>query len=198
MSDSHKVLSTVAAAKILGVATGTIQKMVDQGVLAGWKTSGGHRRVYQASIDQFLENQGATKNVVVDQSHSQTDRDKRYILVVEDSNFYAKKLELIIKQYLPDSDVIHAMNGFEAVECIATNLPDMILLDLQLPGIDGFAVLQHIDARWKDLMKRTLIISSVPQQEAEERLALVSEVTYFEKNKSDSQLQAMLNSMIAL
>lgn len=47
--------STTAAARILGVSVGTVQHMVEDGRLGGWKTSGGHRRIDGASLASVLE-----------------------------------------------------------------------------------------------------------------------------------------------
>lgn len=47
--------STTEAARILGVSVGTVQHMVEDGRLGGWKTSGGHRRIDGASLASVLE-----------------------------------------------------------------------------------------------------------------------------------------------
>ena len=48
------VLTTSGAAILLGVAVSTVQKWVESGQLASWKTPGGHRRIPMAAIDQLL------------------------------------------------------------------------------------------------------------------------------------------------
>lgn len=45
--------STAEAAQSLGVSTRTIQLWVDSGVLAAWKTAGGHRRVFLESVEKL-------------------------------------------------------------------------------------------------------------------------------------------------
>lgn len=45
--------STTEAAQSLGVSTRTIQLWVDSGVLAAWKTAGGHRRVFIESVEKL-------------------------------------------------------------------------------------------------------------------------------------------------
>jgi len=46
--------STRAAAKLLNVSLGTVQKMVERGELSAWKTHGGHRRIYKEDVHNLL------------------------------------------------------------------------------------------------------------------------------------------------
>ena len=58
MSDND-YLSTREAATALGISLGTVQKMVESGVLEAWKTEGGHRRIPTSAIrDHLAQRQG--------------------------------------------------------------------------------------------------------------------------------------------
>ena len=46
--------STSDAAQMLGVSLGTVQQMVENGLLEAWKTAGGHRRIKVASVEDYL------------------------------------------------------------------------------------------------------------------------------------------------
>jgi chemotaxis response regulator CheB len=55
--------------------------------------------------------------------------------------------EVVRKVCAEDHDfevVAEAGNGFEAIECIVGSKPDVVVLDLVLPDLDGFAVLERI------------------------------------------------------
>jgi len=69
---------------------------------------------------------------------------KGKILLVDDTDFYLKayKSKLMGEGFV----VTTANNGVEAIKSIATERPDMILLDLIMPVMDGFKVLQTIKA----------------------------------------------------
>jgi len=54
MRDSDNILTTTAAARLLGVATSTVQMWMESGALASWKTPGGHRRTHRADVDRLL------------------------------------------------------------------------------------------------------------------------------------------------
>lgn len=64
------------------------------------------------------------------------------LLLVEDSRLYQKYLtNLCIKN---DYAYISAMTGTEAIELLYTARPDLILLDIHLPGMDGYQICEHI------------------------------------------------------
>jgi excisionase family DNA binding protein len=54
-SEQAEIVTTKQAAQMLGVAVSTVQKWVELGKLASWKTPGGHRRIPLASIRSVLE-----------------------------------------------------------------------------------------------------------------------------------------------
>lgn len=69
---------------------------------------------------------------------------KKKVLVVDDDAFARK----ILKQFLRNfpCTVTEAENGVEALTCIAQDPPDMVLLDVEMPVLDGLATLQEIRA----------------------------------------------------
>ncbi len=70
--------------------------------------------------------------------------EKKLILVVEDDSFllsmYTTKLNL------ENYKVLQATTGLQALKVVAKDLPDLILLDLKLPEMDGFEVLKNLKA----------------------------------------------------
>lgn len=79
------------------------------------------------------------------------------VLIVDDEPFNVDYLE----QELEDLDyqLITASNGREALDKIQSHLPDLVLLDLQMPILDGFDVLSQIKAD-NDLRNIPIIIVS--------------------------------------
>ncbi|MFC1997387.1 response regulator transcription factor [Chloroflexota bacterium] len=64
------------------------------------------------------------------------------ILVVDDE----ETIREVVRRYLEREgfDVIEAADGFEALDAIRSDPPDLIVLDLMLPGMDGLSLTQHI------------------------------------------------------
>jgi two-component system, chemotaxis family, chemotaxis protein CheY len=79
------------------------------------------------------------------------------ILIVDDAVF----MRVVIKDVLTTEnyELIEAENGREALEKIETEKPDLVLLDIIMPDMDGIAVLQKIGVSTK-----VIVISSVGQE----------------------------------
>lgn len=73
------------------------------------------------------------------------------ILVVDDSAFVRRTLRKIFQGTPGFSVVGEASDGSEAIERIAELSPDLVTLDIQMPGMDGFTALRTIHARWPNL-----------------------------------------------
>lgn len=67
---------------------------------------------------------------------------KERILLVEDNPMNRRVAEFILKAQ--GYTVLEARDGREALELLKQDAPDLILMDLQLPGLDGFAVTRMI------------------------------------------------------
>lgn len=66
------------------------------------------------------------------------------ILVVEDEPAILDLHARIIRAHVPRCRIIRAGNGAEALAVMATTIPDLVLLDLMMPQIDGFTVLERM------------------------------------------------------
>ena len=85
------------------------------------------------------------------------------ILVVEDDKFLR---ELIVQKLLSEEyETLEAVDGEEGLKKISEGKPDMVLLDIILPGMDGFEVLKKIkeDTSLKDIP--VIILSNLGQQD---------------------------------
>ncbi len=93
--------------------------------------------------------------------------DKVLILVIEDDKFLR---ELLVRKLETSGfNVLFAIDGEEALKKLKEKTPQLILLDLVLPGIDGFDVLKHIKKNplTKDIP--VIILSNLGQQEEVEK-----------------------------
>src|SRR6185369_5311970 len=71
-----------------------------------------------------------------------TNGDRRHVLVVDDNHDAADSLALLMK--LRGYDTTVAYDGSTALELVAHNKPAVVLLDIGLPGMDGYEVCQRM------------------------------------------------------
>ena len=87
----------------------------------------------------------------------------RKILIIEDDKFLR---ELMVRKLVNDGyEVIEATNGEEGVRTAKAEKPDLILLDLILPGIDGFESLTRIRKDQETANIPVIILSNLGQKE---------------------------------
>lgn len=104
---------------------------------------------------------------------------KKKILIIEDDKFLreliARKLEEV------GYGIIQAMDGEKGLEKLEEEKVDVVLLDLVLPGIDGFEVLAQ--ANKEDILKDVpvLVLSNLGQREDVERALNLGAVDYLIK-----------------
>jgi two-component system LytT family response regulator/two-component system response regulator LytT len=71
-------------------------------------------------------------------------------LIIDDEQLAREELAYLLTQVGGVDVVAQGANGIEAVELIEEHHPDMVFLDVQMPGLDGFAVIQKLmDRRWR-------------------------------------------------
>jgi len=89
------------------------------------------------------------------------------ILIVEDDKFLR---ELIAQKLIKEKyEIMEAIDGEEGIKKIREESPDLILLDLILPGIDGFEVLSQMQKSPETAKIPVIVLSNLGQKEDVER-----------------------------
>lgn len=114
------------------------------------------------------------------------------VLLIDDDNVL---LKLYKTRLLADShQVATATNGEEGLRQVAQFQPDIIILDLLMPKINGFSFLETLRAHPVYTKIKVLVFSSVANQEQINRLRDLGVTTYLNKiDTSPTQLVAIIN-----
>jgi len=146
----EKTFTTFDIAKMLDVYPSTVAKWIDSGKLEAFITPGGHRRVRLEELLLFLKKHripapARLKGV-----------SKKKVLVIDDDKNILKLFENIFKKKFKEIDFFKAENAFTAGIILNKEKPDLVFLDIKLPGIDGYEVLNRI--RENKELKNTKIV----------------------------------------
>lgn len=137
--ETKQSFSTSEVAKYCHVTADTIRKWAEAGRIRVFKTPGGHRRIRREDLLKFLRENGIP-------IHEELGTVGVKILIVDDE----KAVLSVIRRYLERSDtpfeIEVAMDGYDAGHQVATFKPNVVFLDLRLPGVDGFEVCRRIKA----------------------------------------------------
>lgn len=100
------------------------------------------------------------------------------VLICDDSSFARKQM----KRALPDGwdiDLSFASNGLEGVEAIRQGKGEVVFLDLTMPELDGYGVLETI--RKEDLPAMVIVVSGDIQPDAQERVKNLGAMAFIKK-----------------
>jgi excisionase family DNA binding protein len=125
------------ASAYLGVAQATIRRWTDAGQLDTFKTPGGHRRFRQQDLDVFMSTAG---NSHVPQSRHGAGA--AHVLVVDDDAAVRDMICECLQQEGFTTD--QAPDARSGILQIRERVPDLLLLDVRMPGMDGWAMLKRI------------------------------------------------------
>jgi DNA-binding response OmpR family regulator len=102
------------------------------------------------------------------------------VLVVEDDRSIQMVLELVLTR-VSKSEVLLASDGKQGLETIFKQKPDLVLLDLMLPGIDGFEICQQAKANEATRHIPIIFLTAQPQPSAVARAMALGAAGYIVK-----------------
>lgn len=143
---------------MLEVSPAAIKKWIQQGKLAAFRTPGGHFRILADEVERFQKTHGFGAGA----------GEPPRVLVVDDQSEAAEALVASLRVYDPRARMETAANGFEGLLKIGTSRPDVLLLDLGMPGMDGFEICRQI--KRDPLIRDTkVVVMTVRSLDAEPR-----------------------------
>ena len=163
-----RIFSALEVANICGVVNQTAINWIKNGYLKAFTTPGGQYRVYSEDLVEFLAGRGMRvpeelKRILDQRSEVDT------MVIVDDDKDLNDLVRTFISQRYPDLTVHQAFDGFEAGRLINEHKPGVILLDIDLPGVDGHKLCRRIK---EDAGMSAPIVVSIsglndPEEEAE-------------------------------
>jgi excisionase family DNA binding protein len=126
------------AARYLGVAQSTIRKWSDQGRLPAFYTPGGHRRYRQRDLDAFVAGSSGTTTPA-------RSRPAPLVLIVDDDPRIREFVRVNLE--MDGFAVREAGSANEGLAALEAEPPDLILLDVMMPQVDGWEMLQRVRER---------------------------------------------------
>lgn len=157
--------TTQEVARLLGLAVRSVQLMVDRGDLRAWKTPGGHRRIDPASVAAWQARQQGQATPGGDAARAAAPGRRLRVLLIEDSVHYQNLVGLLLRRALPEADVQVASDGIVGLAQVGQWQPDLLIVDLLLPGIDGAALISSLRSQPMFSSMRLLVITSLRPEE---------------------------------
>jgi excisionase family DNA binding protein len=134
----EEVLTVFEASKCCNVSSKTIINWIESGHINAYKTVGGHRRITQSDLWEFMKKQG------IPMVATKPKAGQKKILVVDDDAIIVETIVQALEEDENDYDVISASDGFEAGLQVNHYKPDLLILDIMMPDIKGPQVCKNV------------------------------------------------------
>ncbi len=157
LMSSKTVFTTGEAAKICKVSQQTIIRCFDNGTLKGFRVPGSRfRRIPRDQLFSFMRDNGIPTDAL--------ESGKRKLLIVDDDE---NLVELMSDVFKSDGrfEIKTANNGFDAGMLVKEFRPDLVILDVMLPDINGKEVCQRVRMDPTMEMVKIICISGMVEQD---------------------------------
>ena len=161
--DIENHCGTGYAAKLLGLSVGTIQKLVTQNVLHSWKTNGGHRKITMASIDEYQ------RKIELIKPQPPSKDERLCVLLVEDDAVTRQMVQGYCTNSTIPVNCIAKASAMEAMIHLTDIQPDLLITDLNMPGIDGFELLRLLRQNPRFNQMALMVLTSLTPVEIQAR-----------------------------
>ena len=152
-------LTPTEVAQLLMVSPITVRQWAQKGMLQARTTAGGHRRFLRGDVERFARERGI-----------ELPGSTRTVLVVDDDHQLNKYLVAVLTTEVAGIEVVSAFDGFEAGRMVQLHKPEIVLLDIMMPGMDGVQVCQSIKNDPETNHTRVVGMTGHYTQQVEERI----------------------------
>ena len=163
---------------------------INSGGLKAYQTPGGHYRVQHDDFKDFLKRHGMLIRMDL------FPEERKKILVVDDEPQVVDFILRVLRGRLPDFEFDTAFNGYDSGFQAAVLRPDLVILDIRMPGIDGFEVCRRIKTSQETMSARVLVITAFPEDQSVERIMACSADDYLIKPFDAKELISKILSLI--
>ncbi len=185
--EDNTILSSHQVAKLLQSSPSAVIGWFDRGMLEGFRTPGGHRRVKVGELRRFLE----SHQMPIPRALMQPAQDPFRVYIIDDE----PKIIRALMRAFTMSDYVVEVRGSNAVEAlveIGADPPDLILLDIYMDEMNGFDVCKRLRQIERLQEVQVVAMSAAPSKEDRERILSCGAQAYLAKPVSISQLVELL------
>jgi excisionase family DNA binding protein len=187
-----EILTVSQAGKYCKVSPKTIINWIDAGYIKAYKTVGGHRRIKKEDLDQFLKEKGMPL------PEEPKTEERKKILVVDDDKIIVETIVQALEEDEYGYEMISASDGFEAGLQVSHFKPDLLILDIMMPDINGYEVCQKVKSTSETKDTKIIVLSAYLDDEAFKQMKEYGADACFSKPLPLEQLKFEVAKLLGL
>ena len=158
---NRRFFTTSEVARYCAVTNDGVLKWIKSGKLRAFSTPGGHYRIAAQDFRTFLEK----FSIPVEESFFRGEERPRSVLVVDDEADIREIVRRILQELEPDLDIEEASDGYEAGIKIGSAHPDLVIMDVMMPRVDGLSLCRSIRENPETRHIKVLAITAFPEKD---------------------------------
>ncbi|HNS33410.1 MAG TPA: response regulator [bacterium] len=170
-------LSTGEIARICHISRATVFNWIKDGKLKASRIPGGKYKIFNNEFLSFMKKAGLLPLVEDPEVLSHGIK----ILIVDDQPKIVESIKIFLEKTDPNFHVTGATSGFEAGQLVFSFKPDVIILDLIMPDVDGFAVCKNIKSNSLTKNTKIIAVTGYPTEENRKKIKLAGADAIFVK-----------------
>jgi excisionase family DNA binding protein len=187
-----EILTVSQASKYCKVSTKTLINWIETGGLSALTTAGGHRRIKKDDLDKFLKEKALPLPGEVKTG------ERKKILVVDDDRIIVETIVQALEEDEYGYDLISAADGFEAGLQVSHFKPDLLILDINMPDINGYEVCRKIKSSPEAGEIKIIVLSAYLNEEAFAQMKEYGADACFSKPLPLGQLKDIVAKLLGL
>ena len=188
--------SALEVAKLCGVVNQTAINWIRNNHLKAFNTPGGQFRVYPEDLIEFMQRRNIQIPPELRSACYGESFVPRSILIVDDDRGLNSVVARFFEKKIAEISVYQAFDGFEAGSLITEKMPGIILLDLDLPGIDGFDLCRRINENEKFGKPTIIVITALENDEIESKVKELGVHSFMKKPLDLKNLVDTVNAIL--
>ena len=157
----RRFFTTSEVARYCAVTNDGVLKWIKSGKLKAFSTPGGHYRISSDDFRQFLQKY----EIPIDESFFRAPARGRTVLVVDDEADIREVVRRILATLTVELRVEEASDGYEAGIKVGTLQPDLVIMDVMMPKVDGLSLCRSIRETSGTRHIKVLAITAFPEQD---------------------------------
>lgn len=157
----RRFFTTSEVARYCAVTNDGVLKWIKSGKLRAFSTPGGHYRISAEDFREFLQKY----DMPIDESFFRGTKRERTVLIVDDEPDIREIVHRVLDELDADLKIEEAADGYEAGIKVGSLHPDLVIMDLMMPKVDGLSLCRSIRENPETQATKILAITAFPEQD---------------------------------
>ncbi len=206
-----RVMTVREAADALSLSPTSVQLLVERGALRAWRTTGGHRRILPESVKELLRERGLAAEAppMMPTAPSGIERGALDdtspvsavvldLVIAEDDEFICRLYQARLRMLGFPIELRFARDGVQALLALGSRVPDALILDLGLPGLNGVDTLRALRGDSRTARLPVVVVTGMTSEQIATFGALPAGVTVLGKPVPFERLSGYLEALYGL